>query len=217
MDVVMTGDHVVGDMDFGSRKRKRHLTSKEHKSNVRNNNNMWCRHIAAKTTVRKAAQPLIAIIALTLIGDVVACGRTMLRTRSISQYNKQLILDLHNAMRQSIALGQIGGQPPAANMMEMLIEGYESNPCLFNVKRKDYHNKQKRNVALNQSREISQKQISDIQRKWNGIRNTYSKIYVAKLWYNNQLQFLNEFFVSSFDINETASTSSNDLDIWCLK
>ncbi|XP_072388000.1 venom allergen 5 2-like [Diabrotica undecimpunctata] len=80
---------------------------------------MWCRHIAAKTTVRKAAQPLIAIIALTLIGDVVACGRTMLRTRSISQYNKQLILDLHNAMRQSIALGQIGGQPPAANMMEM--------------------------------------------------------------------------------------------------
>ncbi|XP_057667614.1 venom allergen 5 2-like [Diorhabda carinulata] len=80
---------------------------------------MWWRQIEARTTVGKLAQPLIAIIALTLIGDAAACERTMLRTRSISSYDKQLILDLHNAMRQSIALGQIGGQPPAANMMEM--------------------------------------------------------------------------------------------------
>ncbi|XP_072402171.1 uncharacterized protein [Diabrotica undecimpunctata] len=38
MDVVVTGDHVVGDTDRGSRKRKRHLTSKERKSNVRHSN-----------------------------------------------------------------------------------------------------------------------------------------------------------------------------------
>lgn len=38
----------------------------------------------------------------------------------LSPSDKQLILDMHNAMRQSIALGQVGGQPPAANMMEMV-------------------------------------------------------------------------------------------------
>lgn len=38
----------------------------------------------------------------------------------LSQNDKQLILDMHNAMRQSIALGQVGGQPPATNMMEMV-------------------------------------------------------------------------------------------------
>ncbi|CAG9863692.1 unnamed protein product [Phyllotreta striolata] len=71
------------------------------------------------TAVRKGSGPLIAIIALTLIGDAAACARTMLRTSGVSDYDKELILDLHNAMRQSIALGQIGGQPPATNMMEM--------------------------------------------------------------------------------------------------
>lgn len=35
MDVTLTGDHVVGDTDRGSRKRKRNLTSKERKSKVR--------------------------------------------------------------------------------------------------------------------------------------------------------------------------------------
>ncbi|XP_074025750.1 venom allergen 5 2 [Leptinotarsa decemlineata] len=68
---------------------------------------------------RKGIQSLIAIITLTLIGDITACERTLLRTRRISSFDKELILDLHNAMRQSIALGQIGGQPPASNMMEM--------------------------------------------------------------------------------------------------
>ncbi|KAG5869712.1 hypothetical protein JTB14_014238 [Gonioctena quinquepunctata] len=72
-----------------------------------------------RTTDRKGIQSLIVIISLTLIGDTNACERTLLRSRSLSNFDKELILDMHNAMRQSIALGQIGGQPPAANMMEM--------------------------------------------------------------------------------------------------
>ncbi|XP_019866649.1 scoloptoxin SSD976 isoform X2 [Aethina tumida] len=44
-------------------------------------------------------------------------GRTMLS--GVSDYEKQVILDMHNKMRQLVANGQVGGQPPAANMMEM--------------------------------------------------------------------------------------------------
>ncbi|KAI4491256.1 hypothetical protein M0802_010290 [Mischocyttarus mexicanus] len=38
----------------------------------------------------------------------------------ISCEEKQIILDEHNRLRQLVALGQIHGQPGAANMMEML-------------------------------------------------------------------------------------------------
>lgn len=38
----------------------------------------------------------------------------------VSDYEKQVILDMHNKMRQLVANGQVGGQPPAANMMEMV-------------------------------------------------------------------------------------------------
>lgn len=39
---------------------------------------------------------------------------------SISCEEKQIILDEHNRLRQLVALGQIHGQPGAANMMEMV-------------------------------------------------------------------------------------------------
>lgn len=35
---------------------------------------------------------------------------------------KKTIIDHHNRIRQSVALGQIWGQPPASNMMEMVIK-----------------------------------------------------------------------------------------------
>jgi len=38
----------------------------------------------------------------------------------ISCEEKQIILDEHNRLRQLVALGQIHGQPGAANMMEMV-------------------------------------------------------------------------------------------------
>ncbi|XP_018561505.1 venom allergen 3 [Anoplophora glabripennis] len=71
-----------------------------------------------QTIHRRGSKSLIAIIGLTLIGYITACGRTILRA-GLSHGDRQLILDMHNAMRQSIALGQVGGQPPATNMMEM--------------------------------------------------------------------------------------------------
>ncbi|CAG9133132.1 hypothetical protein JYU34_006839 [Plutella xylostella] len=47
-------------------------------------------------------------------------GRQMLRTGGLSAYEKQAIVDAHNRLRQSVALGQVSKQPPAANMMEMI-------------------------------------------------------------------------------------------------
>ncbi|XP_014601952.1 PREDICTED: venom allergen 5-like [Polistes canadensis] len=47
-------------------------------------------------------------------------GKKMLRSGRISCEEKQIILDEHNRLRQLVALGQIHGQPGAANMMEML-------------------------------------------------------------------------------------------------
>lgn len=38
----------------------------------------------------------------------------------LSAYEKQAIVDAHNRLRQSVALGQVSSQPPAANMMEMV-------------------------------------------------------------------------------------------------
>lgn len=34
--------------------------------------------------------------------------------------DKQVILDTHNQLRQSVALGHVAGQPPAAGMREMV-------------------------------------------------------------------------------------------------
>lgn len=39
---------------------------------------------------------------------------------ALSAYEKQAIVDAHNRLRQSVALGQVSSQPPAANMMEMV-------------------------------------------------------------------------------------------------
>ncbi|CAG9840701.1 unnamed protein product [Diabrotica balteata] len=103
----------------------------------------------------------------------------------------------------------------------------------LNKKRK--HKEKKKNVIkIKKAKGIEHiNHKKDIQKKWNGIRNTYSaerrkildsqksgagvsEIYVPKLWYHHKLQFLNEYLttrkpVSSFEINEGASTSSQDV------
>lgn len=43
-------------------------------------------------------------------------------TGGLTCEEKQTILDEHNRLRQLVALGQIRGQPGAANMMEMVSE-----------------------------------------------------------------------------------------------
>ncbi|CAH0725316.1 unnamed protein product, partial [Brenthis ino] len=47
-------------------------------------------------------------------------GKQMLRSGGLTAYEKQAIVDAHNRLRQSVALGQVSSQPPAANMMEMV-------------------------------------------------------------------------------------------------
>nr|XP_031849264.1 venom allergen 5-like isoform X2 [Nomia melanderi] len=66
---------------------------------------------------------------LMLMADLVAladnawpscAGKTILRSGGLSCEEKQAILDEHNRLRQLVALGQIHGQPGAANMREMV-------------------------------------------------------------------------------------------------
>ncbi|XP_050302585.1 venom allergen 5 2-like [Anthonomus grandis grandis] len=59
------------------------------------------------------------IYGICFIATVSACQRQILRANGVTEEEKRTIIDHHNKMRQSVALGQIGGQPPASNMMEM--------------------------------------------------------------------------------------------------
>ncbi|XP_049870213.1 venom allergen 5-like [Pectinophora gossypiella] len=47
-------------------------------------------------------------------------GKQMIKSGGLSAYEKQAIVDAHNRLRQSVALGLVSSQPPAANMMEMM-------------------------------------------------------------------------------------------------
>ncbi|XP_063824561.1 venom allergen 3-like [Ostrinia nubilalis] len=47
-------------------------------------------------------------------------GNRMIKSGGLTAYEKQAIVDAHNRLRQSVALGQVSSQPPAANMMEMV-------------------------------------------------------------------------------------------------
>ncbi len=71
-------------------------------------------------TARRAA--LWASVAVSVVAVVAAChqGTKQLISRGVSCADKQIILDTHNRLRQSVALGRVAGQPGAANMMEMV-------------------------------------------------------------------------------------------------
>ncbi|CAK1546025.1 unnamed protein product [Leptosia nina] len=65
---------------------------------------------------------LVLFVVGSLLAATEACGagKQMLRTGGLTAYEKQAIVDAHNRLRQSVALGQVSSQPPAANMMEMV-------------------------------------------------------------------------------------------------
>ncbi|CAG4914802.1 unnamed protein product [Colias eurytheme] len=65
---------------------------------------------------------LVLFVLGSLLAATEACGagKQMLRTGGLTSYEKQAIVDAHNRLRQSVALGQVSSQPPAANMMEMV-------------------------------------------------------------------------------------------------
>ncbi|XP_030025578.2 venom allergen 5 [Manduca sexta] len=64
-------------------------------------------------------------LVLFLLGGLLAAtegcgaGKQLIKSGGLTAYEKQAIVDAHNRLRQSVALGQVSSQPPAANMMEM--------------------------------------------------------------------------------------------------
>jgi len=62
---------------------------------------------------------LCVVLAVVLRPALACYSGTMLRSGGLSCFDKQIIVDLHNRLRQSVALGQVNGQPPAANMLQM--------------------------------------------------------------------------------------------------
>ncbi|XP_014484388.1 PREDICTED: venom allergen 5-like [Dinoponera quadriceps] len=70
---------------------------------------------------RDVSLVLMAVACLLVEHCAPSClGKSVLRSGSISCEEKQIILNEHNRLRQLVALGQIHGQPSAANMMEMI-------------------------------------------------------------------------------------------------
>ncbi|KAG8235435.1 hypothetical protein J437_LFUL015501 [Ladona fulva] len=60
----------------------------------------------------------VAFLACWLASSIY--GVQLIRAGNLSCNEKQQILNQHNKLRQSVALGQVRGQPPAANMRELV-------------------------------------------------------------------------------------------------
>lgn len=69
-----------------------------------------------------ARYALWGAVALSVVAAVACCQQAgkRLMSRGVGCADKQAILDTHNRLRQSVALGRVAGQPGAANMMEMV-------------------------------------------------------------------------------------------------
>ncbi|XP_041970917.1 cell wall protein PRY3-like [Aricia agestis] len=64
-------------------------------------------------------------LVLFVMGSLLAAegcgpGKQLIKSGGLTAFEKQAIVDAHNRLRQSVALGQVSSQPPAANMMEMV-------------------------------------------------------------------------------------------------
>ncbi|XP_025837096.1 venom allergen 5 isoform X2 [Agrilus planipennis] len=96
-------------------------------------------------------QAIVVILGiLTLIARFGnACrGRIIYRANGVTEREKQIILNTHNGMRQSVALGQIRGQPQAANLLEMKWDdelAYKAQQWATTCK--TYHHDHHRHVA----------------------------------------------------------------------
>lgn len=66
--------------------------------------------------------PLVLFVLGAILATTEGCGsgKQLLKSGGLTAYEKQAIVDAHNRLRQTVALGQITKQPPAANMMEMI-------------------------------------------------------------------------------------------------
>ncbi|XP_047518260.1 uncharacterized protein LOC125058261 isoform X6 [Pieris napi] len=98
----------------------------------------------------------------------------------------------------------------ARDFVLQVIQKYKSYPCLWQVKHPDYHNKEKRNAAMNALLELfktkdPQANLDTVKKKITTLRNCFKKelnkvkasersgtaeIHVPKLWYYSELFFL---------------------------
>ncbi|KAF6203578.1 hypothetical protein GE061_001910, partial [Apolygus lucorum] len=77
-----------------------------------------------------SSQVLIAVAALALVfaRQSEACyGATLLRSGGLTCEEKRQIVDLHNELRQAVAVGRVPGQSQASNMLEMVSRVYQFN------------------------------------------------------------------------------------------
>lgn len=99
--------------------------------------------------------------------------------------------------------------------LEDFIKAYRSQPCLWAVKNKEYHNKDRKAVAYNKLLEVyinvdPNANRETIIKKINGMRTNYRKekkkveefssmgsIYVPQLWYYESLKFLDDAMKST--------------------
>ncbi|XP_059607622.1 venom allergen 5-like [Phlebotomus argentipes] len=61
----------------------------------------------------------IAILITILATESTGCRNAALMKTGVTEHEKHQILETHNRLRQSVAMGQVRGQPGAQNMMEM--------------------------------------------------------------------------------------------------
>lgn len=100
------------------------------------------------------------------------------------------------------------------DVLEEFLHIYQNESCLWNIKNKDYHNRDKRSAAycklIEKLKEIEPNADRDlVTKKINSFRTAFKKeyhkvaeslksgagtdeIYTPKLWYYNQLSFLKE-------------------------
>lgn len=112
------------------------------------------------------------------------------------------------------------------------IQLYQSLPCLWNIKSKEYSNRELRAWAYEKlieqyksidreaNRETIKKKINSLRSTYNkerhkvqaSIRNSDKEIYVPTLWYYNLLSFLDDLDTSR-DTNHSVQDTSNAVDV----
>ncbi|XP_046404728.1 venom allergen 5-like [Ischnura elegans] len=81
----------------------------------------WLNQISSSAGMMPTLKGLLLLLLLSVLSSPVwAYGGISLLSNQLSCGDKQLIVSMHNQMRQRVANGQVPGQPPASNMKEMV-------------------------------------------------------------------------------------------------
>ncbi|CAH0559018.1 unnamed protein product [Brassicogethes aeneus] len=129
---------------------------------------------------------LIVLALITVVYGFGCRGRVMLN--GVSEYEKQIILDMHNKMRQSVALGHVGGQPPAANMMEMKWDNElagKAQQWVDNCQEDHDHNRHVSRFHFGQN--IATTWTSKTPDSWNEMRSDFP--YAIGKWFEEEKHF----------------------------